>query len=174
VFTPWLWATLRTGSEYFLRLSKPARWIALFVVAILIGGPVIGPLVLPWSGINGRYEQINIKTGQARFSRRLWFVTYARRIEDTTLSRVLQGRTIEVNDIPAWHRVNTFSPGTRVSPHYRFHSALAQAQRFERLIVTFSLTPQHQRELAEQILVVWQETGDDNGADDLLDQLYIQ
>lgn len=149
------------------------RWIAMGVaVTVVLCAPLVVPIFFPWTDINCRHEDINIKTGQARYSRSLWFVKVSERFEDTPLSIALQGETVEVADIEAWHRSNTFSPGLRHSPHYRFHSALHQARMMDALAATFHLAPERKKEIAKLILTAWQQSGSDDSADELIDQLW--
>jgi hypothetical protein len=148
------------------------RRIALGVtVAGLLLAPLVVPIFIPWSGINCRHQDINIKTGQARYSRSLWFVKVSERVEDTPLSVALQGETVDVADIKAWHRVNTFSPGVRHSPHYIFHSALHQAHQMNLFESLHELTPERKEGIAKSILTAWQQSGRDSGADELINKL---
>ena len=56
--------------------------ISLLAVVLL---PLVVPLFVPWSEINCRHQDINIKTGQARFSRILWFIKISEHVKDTPL-----------------------------------------------------------------------------------------
>lgn len=147
-------------------------WITISVVAAgLLLAPVVVPIFMPWSPINCEHQYINIKTGQARYTRCLWFVTVSEKIKDTPLSLAMQGDTVDVADIKAWHRVNTFSPGVRHSPHYIFHSALHQARQMEMLVSLKKMTPERKKEIATGILTAWQQSGRDSGADELIYEL---
>jgi hypothetical protein len=151
--------------------SKRRVWSLVAVVAaVLLLGPLVVPLFVPWSAINCRDQEINIKTGQARYSRSLWFVRLPGRIEDTPLSRALHNRTIDVADIEPWHRVNTFSLGLQHSPHYVFHGAFAQARDMGTLQRIAALDSAATAAVAEQVLVEWQTSGNDSTASDLLDE----
>jgi hypothetical protein len=140
-------------------------------VAGLFLPPLVAPLVAPWSEMNCRHEEINIKTGQARYSRYLWFVKVAERVEDTPLSLALQGETVDVKSVPAWERVNTFSRGTHHSPHYRYHAALWQANQMKMIASMRELTSQQKREIARDILTTWQKSGNYHGVNKLLANL---
>jgi hypothetical protein len=148
-------------------MKKPRILVGMLVAGLLLA-PFIVPVFVPWSEINCECQEMNIKTGQARYSRRLWFVTMSERIDDTPLSLALQGETVDVADISAWHRVNTFSPGVRHSPHYLFHGALHQAGQFEMIATMSDLNPDRRREVAKGILTAWQQTGRYNGADEYI------
>jgi hypothetical protein len=118
------------------------------------------PFVKPWSPINCRHQEINIKTGQARYSRHLWYVKVSERVEDTILSKVLGGESVDVADIAPWHTVNTFSPGLHYSPHYRFHAALFQASEIGLLFETLEPDAERKKQIVRNILTLWQTHGD--------------
>ena len=137
--------------------KKRLRVVLGVVLAVLILAPILVPFSIPWTQINCRHQDINIKTGQARYSRYLWFAKISEEIKDTPISVALGGKVIDVADIQAWHRVNTFSPGLGHSPHYGYHGAFAQANLFEKVVVLVELGPEEKREIAENILKLWQE-----------------
>jgi hypothetical protein len=150
------------------------RWV-LIAVGVIAAGllllPLVVPLLIPWTEINCRHDDINIKTGKVRYSRYVWFVKVSEEIRDTPLSLALKGEMVDVADIPAWQRVNTLSPGTGHSPHYFFHAALYQANRFELISSLQNFSPDRKREAAKAILTSWQKSGDYWGADRYLENL---
>jgi len=108
------------------------RWIVVIVIiAILFLAPLVVAIIFPWTGINCKHQDINIKTGQIRYTRSLWFMTISERVEETILSKAMEGHIVDVADIKPWHRVNTFSPYLNNSPHYIFHSALSQINQIK-------------------------------------------
>lgn len=133
--------------------------IAIIPAAVLLVGPWVIPFFVPWSGINYHAEEINIRTGQARYSRHLWYIRISQRVEDTILSRVLGGESVEAADIAPWHRVNTFALGLPYSPHCRFHGALAQAADVEMLFELLPPDSERRKQIARDILRLWQTTG---------------
>ena len=148
-------------------------WTILVVIAVgLLLAPFVVPLFSPWSPINCEDQDINIKTGQARYSRMFYYVKVSERIEDTPLSLALQGEVVDVADIKAWHRVNTFSCGSpRVSPHYIYHGALNQASLMEMICFRLKLGPERRKQIARDILTAWQQSGCDFGANKILERL---
>ncbi|MHC4170370.1 MAG: hypothetical protein ACYSWQ_25795 [Planctomycetota bacterium] len=142
------------------------------VLGVALAGVVLPPVVVPffkpWTQINCRHEDINIKTGQARYSRYLWFVKISEEIVDTPISVALGGEVIDVANIRPWHHVNTFSPGLRHSPHYSLHGALVQADQMEKVALLAQLGSDEKRDMAENILKLWQEGKGDFPADDYL------
>ena len=147
-------------------------------MGVLVAGVVVPPLVAPvfvtWSELNCWHQEINIKTGQARYTRYLWFIKTSERIEDTELSRALSSETVDIADVKPWHFANTFSPGVRNSPHYLYHSALHQASQFDRMRFLLERTDAPMRTIAKTILTKWQESGDDREADLYLNELIEQ
>ncbi|MBN1395638.1 MAG: hypothetical protein JW959_11490 [Pirellulales bacterium] len=136
--------------------------------ASLILPLLVVPVFLPWSPINCRHEEINIKTGQARHSRYIWCVCVYKVITDTPLFIALQGEKIDVAYVEPWHLANTFSPGARHSPHYRFHAALHQAKWAGQIFEMTEASPEKKREIAETILKLWQRNGNYHEADKYL------
>ncbi|NLS95082.1 MAG: hypothetical protein GXX96_23235 [Planctomycetaceae bacterium] len=151
---------------------KKLAWITLGVVlAGLLLPPLIAPVFFPWSPINCWDEEINIKTGQARYTRSLWFVTVSTRVEDTPLSEAIRGEIVDVSDIEPWHRVNTFSPGIHYSPHYRFHAALHQAKQLDVAFQILDVGPEDRQAVAKEVLRLWQVDGNYSGAERLVHEL---
>ena len=152
---------------------SPLQWsgmkkrllIAIIPVAVLVAGPWVVPRFMPLSAINRRDQEINIKTGQIRYSRHLWYIKVSERVEDTTLSEVLGGESVDVADIPAWHKVITFSPGLHHSPVYSFTGALHQASDIELLFRLLEPDPQRKERIVRDVLKLWQIHGDHVEAD---------
>ncbi|MFH1269112.1 MAG: hypothetical protein ABIK89_25575 [Planctomycetota bacterium] len=150
-------------------------WVIAGVAAAgLILAPFIVPIFAPWSGINCQHQDINIKTGQARYSRCLWFVAVSEQVKETALSVAMQGEVLDVADIEPWQRVNTFSPGVQVSPHYRFHSAFAQAKQLEGAFLMLELGTEDKRAIAREVLRLWQTSGTAYGADTVIQRVWEQ
>jgi hypothetical protein len=154
-------------------MRKPWVPIAAILAAVILP-PLVLPVFIPWSEINCEHEEINIRTGQARYSRSLWFAKISERVEDTALSHALNDETVSVAEIEAWHRVNTFYPGVHHSPHYRYHAALYQANQFERLRQDYGLNKADAASLAREVLIKWQTNRSDSAVGDLLQDKMIQ
>ncbi len=136
----------------------------VLIIVVLLGAcvillPFVVPVFAPWSAINCSHQDINIKTGQARFSRYIWYICVHEEVVDTPLSIALQGKEVNVADIEPWHRANTFFPGVHHSPHYCFHAALNQAKYAGDIFELTNATPDRKREIAETILKLWQQNG---------------
>ncbi|MEM7164426.1 MAG: hypothetical protein AAF581_03125 [Planctomycetota bacterium] len=141
------------------------------VIAILVVLPLIVPIYVPWSAINCRYEDVNIVSGHARYSRSWWYIVVSERIEETALSTALNS---SLPDPSAWRRANLFDGRRPNSPHYRFHSALSQIQEFDMLTWAGNLDSQEKQKLAKQIIAAWQRHNGDAGANPIFSQLTRQ
>ncbi len=126
----------------------------------------------PWSELWCLHEDINIKTGQAREIRMILFMPVYTKVKDTPISLALGGKSVNAAPIEPWHRVNTFGPNIRYSPHYRFHSALARARELSLIFESRQSSAAEKREIAEKVLSLWQTGGNDYAADDYISSLY--
>lgn len=138
-----------------MKLPLPRRrstWIAAglvtpcVVVLVLISG------VFVWSPLNCWHADIDINSGRVRRSWYLLYVQVRREIEPTWVSRA----AAQPLGPAEWHRVTTFSPGTDHSPHYAYHSALAQVVSLEQQDALVMFTPQARRQVAREALRRWQ------------------
>jgi hypothetical protein len=154
--------------------QKRISIIVVIIVAVLLLAPLVVPKFVPWSGINCRHQEINIKTGQARYSRILWFIKISERVEDTPLSLVLHGETLNVNNIKPWHRVNTFSTGIHHSPHYIFHSAFGQARDLVLILDMHNSSELQRKDAVVGLLAIWQKSGNGSKAGTYLNELQRQ
>ncbi len=139
---------------------KKRLLIVIIPVVILLAGPWAIPAVTQSSAINDHRTEINIKTGQARYSHRLWCITVSERVEDTVLSKVLGGETVNAADIEPWHTVDMSWPGQRIRRHYAFHGALAQAREVEMIFELLQPDAQRRGQIVRDILKLWQTHGD--------------
>lgn len=147
-------------------MKKRATIIVTIILAVLVLAPLILPAILPWSKINRKHEEISIVTGQMRITRHVWFLPVSCQIRDTYLSK-----TYTVSDVSAgnqWYAVNTSSPWWRHSPHYAFHSALAQVKQLELILEMNNASRDQCVAAMKGLLSAWQESGDDSQA-----QIYI-
>lgn len=142
-------------------------WFATTIAIILIAAPFIAPA---WSPINCQHEEIDLDTGRARYTRILYWIPITTEIKHTPISEALGVDNLETRR-GDWHRVNTFSPGVRHSPHYIYHGALSQAETLGIMWKVQHYTPEARRETASRILVLWKQSGRYSGADDYISQL---
>jgi hypothetical protein len=155
-------------------MRKSWIWIGWLAAGLLLA-PFVVPFlpVFGWVlvGINCEQQDINIKTGQGRYSRSLWFVRVSERIKDTPLSLALQGETVNIADVQAWHRVNTFFLGGGYSPQYAFHGAFSQASQVGMIQSDLKLGRERNCEIARAILTAWQQSGNAHGANACIQNL---
>lgn len=142
--------------------------LPVFLLAV-----VVIPFFIPWSPLHCWHEEVDITTGRIRRQWILLFVTVAESIEGTPLSEVvLRGQPSA--GTPQWHRINTFSPGTHYSPHYRYHGAGSQMRLLAELwqLPPPRNFPQELKEAtARHVLALWQE-GSCFRAGDYIAELY--
>lgn len=151
---------------------KRKRVVAIaFVLAVLAAVwilPASG--LLAWSRINCWNYDVDIRSGRIRYTRYLCYVQIAHRIEDSALSSVLKDQT-SVALPPEWRRVHTFSPGVRHSPHYVYHSAIAQIKEMDAIWTLEKFTDDAKRRSAADLLKLWQRDKGDWEARDYFLQL---
>ena len=96
-----------------------------------------------------------------KFSRYLFFINISERTEDSDLSKILSKEQV-VGTIPEWHRVNTFSPGMRHSPHYTFHSAFHQIAQLALWWKMEEVPPAVRKKTAQHLVALWKYAGSDS------------
>lgn len=140
-------------------------WVLLFGALAWVAFYFVCSIFFPWSRLNCRHEDVDIRTGRVRYTRYLLYARVSQRIVDSVLTQALPLEAVK-DVTPDWHRANTFSPGLTNSPHYTYHAALHTIRVVERAWGTADFTSQAKRELAETVLRLWQEDGGDVGAKD--------
>jgi len=106
---------------------------------------------------------VDIHSGRVRLTRYIFWLRVYESVEDSALTRALQPEDFSAT-APEWHHAVTLSPGLGHSPHYRFHSAIAQIRQLELAWSLAEFTPAARRASAKRILQLWQQTGGDDGA----------
>jgi hypothetical protein len=107
-----------------------------------------------WSTLNCLHEDIDINSGQIRRQRFLAGICVKDSVEESYLSRLVSDSV--AGQPPEWRRVNTFSPLVNYSPHYRYHGAIFQVHEVEWLCQVGSFTPAAERQMAVDVLSLWQ------------------
>lgn len=118
---------------------------------------------LPWSPINCRHEEVDILSGRIRHTRYLLFYRIENRVEDSPVTKALLHEDLPPR-APEWHRVNTFSPNGRISPHYSYHGAIAQIRELQLCWDSGKFTREARRKSARRLLLLWQQSGGDDAA----------
>jgi len=148
------------------RLWKRLAWVVGILVvcgmAIWISG-----ILMPWSKVNCWEELVDITTGRVRTQRFFLYMKVRETIVDSELTKVLEPADL-AGKTPKWHRMNTFSPGVRHSPHYTFHGAFGQMRQLHICWDIAKFTPSARRESAKRLLQAWQTGGHDHAADGYL------
>ena len=109
---------------------KKRLLIAIIPVAVLLAGPWVVPVVTPWSAINAACQEINIKTGQARYSP---LPLVCQGIRTGRRYCLIQGPRRRIRGCGATSRPGTSSTclgrDQRIWRYTAFHAARAQADR---------------------------------------------
>ena len=151
------------------------KWIIISVVVLIICHGAVS-FFFPWSPLNCRYEDVDIKTGRLRFTRYLLFCRISERVEDSRLSKMLPAEMVAATT-PDWRHVCTFTPPGRHSPNHIFHRAVAQINTLAS-IWEMSETEFHglheniKQKTARHVLALWQYDSDVSLAGDYIDGLY--
>lgn len=120
-----------------------------------------------WSPLNCWHDDVDVNTGCIRHTRYMLFCKIADHTEETWLSSV----TKDLKSVPDWRRVNTFSPGVRHSPHYRFHGAIQQIKTLELAGETIHFEPNARRKVADIVLRLWQNGESNLDADEFVENV---
>jgi hypothetical protein len=122
---------------------------------------------------NCEIQEINIRTGQARFRNCRFFIKVCEEIRETVLSKALSQPIVVETDLSPWNRVNTFSPPSfHVSPHHIFHGALSQVHELELIFRKDDLPAEKRGQIATNVLILWQKSNSVHGADKYLQSLW--
>lgn len=154
-----------------LRITR--RWVVMgALLAIPLGAFVLQPFFFPWTEFNCRHQEVDINSGRLRYSRYLFYFKISERTEDSALSRALSLGIKSANGSkPQWHKVNTFSPGYRHSPHYIFHSAIHQIRMLGPWLESDSVSADIRTKIAEDVVALWKFDGSDSLAGDYIYEL---
>lgn len=159
-----------------MKLTKRPIALAAIVCAVLLAVSLfILPLFFPWSELNCSHQEVDINTGRLRYTEYRFFRRVSERIVASSLSRALPLETVS-GTVPNWHKVNTFSPGTRHSPHYIFHSAIHQITTLEHIWDEVAQSrptnlEEFKRATAHHVLALWKHGGSDTLADEYISRL---
>lgn len=139
-------------------------------MVIIFAVPCVVLFFNPWSRICCEQQDIDIRTGKARYT---WYF-YSMRVfqitKETVLSQALSGSVVKSQD-PEWQPVNTFSPMAHHSPHYRFHSALAQIHEVGLVFLVTEPDSKTKQDIVQRVLTLWQTSGTDDGAKNYIREL---
>lgn len=124
------------------------------VVGVLV---LVALLVLSFPGaFYRRHEEIDIRSGRVRLTSFVLFWKTKQQVVESPLSQVIPSTTA---DAPDWHFANTFEGWSRVSPHYAYHSAIAQTRHLAQLWQMVPFSPEAKHQVATNVLKLWQADG---------------
>jgi len=135
------------------RAKRLVLWTPVGLALLLFLGSTIG--IAPWTPLNCRYEDVDIRSGRIRHTRYLLFCRISDRIVSTVLSEALLPTDFDAAS-PDWRRVNTLSPGVPHSPTHTFGGAISQMDIIATMWKVVEFTPAARRESALRLLTSWQ------------------
>ncbi len=152
------------------RILRVLCWSTVLLMAVVTFTSGSYSILSPWSEINCEHQDIDLDTGRARFTRMLLWLPVRKEIRPTPISQAL-----EITDLASprgdWRRVNTFTPGSGISPHYHFHGALSDVHRLQAVWTIYQFSSDAQKESAATVLRLWKKSDRVSGASDYLTAL---
>lgn len=109
--------------------------------------------VFQWSPLNCWIDEVDIQSGRVRHTWLLLYCQVSQREEETWLSRAADSNERP----PEWRRVNTFSPGSAISPHHMYHGAIHQIEMLSKVDDFIPFEPEARRQVANEVILLWQK-----------------
>jgi len=125
------------------------------VAAVIVFAP---SYVARWSRLNNEEQELDLNSGQSRFSRYFLYCLISQEIRPTAVSEALAGDAREPGE-RKWVMVNIFQPGLRVSPHFTYHAAFAEIRALAMLWEVFEYGPGARTKTARQLLRALRQGG---------------
>ena len=143
------------------------------IITLAIAAPAIAlalALAFPgWSKLNCWTWEIDINSGDKRYTRYLFWTEISSRIEETWMTAALSEHKQEERE---WHRVVTLSPNRRNSPHYSFHGALSDLRSTGQFLDYMDADEETRTQIALGIRKRWKEAGRDDTAGRYLQDIW--
>lgn len=143
-------------------MRHAVKWglrFALAAAALLIVLGFVVPFFLPWTELNCRHQDVDIRTGRLRYMKYFLFLKVSDRVEDSSITSLLSPE--QLTGAADWRRVNTFSPGVHYSPHYTFHGAIGDMRTLSMIWEMDNAPEDVRRKTALHVLALWQYAGHD-------------
>ena len=111
--------------------------------------------VFQWSPLNCWYHDIDIRSGRVRETWMLLYCQVSQREKETWLSNAARSAIGPAE----WHRVSTLSPGSHISPSYKYGGAISETKMLEQADELIPFEPDARREIAQQVFRFWADEG---------------
>jgi hypothetical protein len=98
-------------------------------------------------------QEVDINSGKIKYTTYILFIPIHTEISKTELSNYA-----EITPNSCWKYVNLFVGMSKVSPHYKFHGAIAQIQEIELAWTLSKASPEQRRIDTARLLKSWQST----------------
>ncbi len=140
--------------------------IAIGIVGLAIAVGLSVYFCSGWSKLNCWTWELDINSGQKRYTRYWFWLRTAERIEPTWVSQALGSNRTDSDR--RWQRIATLSPGTGYSPHYQLVAALAYVDYFTYWTDQGLMEKDAAAMMARNIITLWQAFNDDGVANDYI------
>ncbi len=152
---------------------RPRSYLAAAAVALVAALALLFVLPRFWfscSRLNNKEIEMDLNSGRVRHTKHFLFAQSSRRVSETAVSSVLPAK----DRLPGeeWVTICDFAGGSGVSPHFVYHSALAQVNMLQRCWNASDVTHAARAKTAGQLLYVLREGGQDSPANRYLDLLW--
>ena len=126
----------------------------LCVVSALVVVPVL--VSISPGGLGRRVHDVDIRTGRVGSYSEFMFWRTPRTVRDSVISKTLPA---VAGTAPNWHIVQTFEGARHV--HTAYHGAISDLRSLDTLWQMVPFTPAAKRQVAAEVLRLWQSQGDD-------------
>lgn len=134
----------------YSRKRKRGRLHLWIVIAVVISGVcLIGqrlPKLLIWTRWSCTHEWFDVTAGRIKVEDWTYFRKRGETIKDTPFTELYRKLIGEPPD-PDWRLMNTFSPGVRHSPHYKYHTVYGDVRRVLLLFEYAEFTEEAKRDV---------------------------
>jgi hypothetical protein len=161
---------MTNGNHVSNDLMTKTRTISAVVLAGLLFAATGVYYFSGWSRVNCWTREIDINSGQTRYTRYWFWMVTKQEISPTWMSELLS--EADENSTANWNLVVTLSPGTHHSPHYLFHGAIGELDTAQKVFEIYDIPRERRFLLAKAVRDSWNRTGRYGEAGELISQLF--
>ena len=121
---------------------------------------------LSWPG-EIRTQDFDLYSGRVRYQTYWGKVMYEERFDTMRIAQYYE----PIKREPDWRRVNKFTNGGRVSPHYYYHGALSDDRSLMQQFEYYKISEARRREVVKKVFELWQKDEGDFEASEYIMEL---
>jgi len=110
--------------------------IGVILLTIFLLFPFAYSIIHPWSHIQCENHYLDLNSGKIKRKKYYWYINYHEELYDTYISEIVGG--FDENNAK-WVIFITLSISHKNSPHYNYHSAVHQINKFKHFVTNHSL-----------------------------------